>query len=136
MNPEKIRLVKQSFEKIVPLKDSFAANFYSEVFRLDPSLKPMFKTDMEIQKEKLVKTLVYVIASLDNPALIMNTVQELGRKHLDYGVKKEHYDTVGAAMISALKGFFGDEMQGDLLDAWVDAYGVIAGMMKSAAYKN
>ena len=134
MDVNQIKLVKESFERIVPIKDRFATDFYNELFRLDPSVRPLFKDDISAQKEKLVQTLSYVVGSLHNPALIIKSIQDLGKKHVGYGVKAEHYDTVGKAMIKALQGALGDKMKGDLLAAWIEAYNMIASTMKEAAY--
>ncbi len=134
LNTAQIKLVKDSFEKIVPIKDKFATDFYDELFRLDPSLRPMFKPDMSSQKQKLVDTLSFVIGSLHNPAIIIGAIKDLGKRHVNYGTKPEHYDTVGQAIIKALQGALGHEMKGDMLAAWLAAYTMIADIMKQAAY--
>lgn len=134
MNPAQIKLVKESFEKLVPIKDHFATDFYNELFRLDPSVRPLFKTDMASQKEKLVSTLAFVIGALHNPAMIIGAIEELGKRHVGYGTKPEHYDTVGKAIVHALQKAQPYEMKGELLAAWLAAYTMIADIMKQAAY--
>ena len=49
MTPQQITLVKESFVKVLPIKDVAAAAFYDRLFTVDPSLKPLFKGDMQSQ---------------------------------------------------------------------------------------
>jgi len=60
-------------------------------------------------------------------------VQELGRKHVGYGVKDEHYDKVGAALLFTLEKGLGDDWNDELKGAWTETYTLVAGVMKDAA---
>ena len=57
MDLEKIALVQESWNKVVPIADEAAALFYEELFTLDPSLKALFKSDMKAQGRKLTSML-------------------------------------------------------------------------------
>jgi hypothetical protein len=51
-----VELLEQSFEKIKPSADEFAASFYEKLFTAHPELKPLFATtDMAKQQKKLIK---------------------------------------------------------------------------------
>ena len=50
MTPEQISLVQSSFERIGPDLPDLAARFYSELFRRDPALRPLFASDLAEQK--------------------------------------------------------------------------------------
>jgi hemoglobin-like flavoprotein len=60
-------------------------------------------------------------------------VQQLGVRHIAYGVKDEHYDTVGAALLWTLDAGLGDAFTDDVKDAWATVYGLLADTMKAAA---
>ena len=135
MTPEKIQLVQESFEKVVPIAGAAADIFYDKLFELDPSVRKMFPADMSNQKEKLMQTLGLAVGSLSNLEAIVPTVQELGRKHVDYGVKDAHYDTVGAALIFTLEKGLGDDFTPPVKDARLETYTALAGVMKDAAAK-
>ena len=47
--PEQIMLVKESWEKVVPIANQVARLFYRKLFDRDPALKPMFKGDIKEQ---------------------------------------------------------------------------------------
>lgn len=133
MTPEQVQLVKSSWEKALPIADKAAELFYGKLFELDPSLKPLFKGDMTEQGKKLMKMINTAVNSLDRLAEIVPAVQQLGVRHIDYGVKDEHYDTVGAALLWTLEAGLGDAFTEDTKEAWATVYGILADTMKSAA---
>jgi hypothetical protein len=46
MTPEQIALVQSSFERVGPDLPDLATRFYQELFGQNPSLRPMFTTDL------------------------------------------------------------------------------------------
>ena len=135
MTPTQVSLVKSSWEKVVPISDKAAVLFYGKLFGLDPSLKPLFKGDMEEQGKKLMKMIGTAVNGLDRLEEIVPAVQELGVRHISYGVKAEHYDTVGAALLYTLEAGLGDMFTDDVKEAWATVYGILADTMKTAAAK-
>jgi len=132
MTPDQVSLVQGSWQAVVPLKDQAAAMFYSRLFELDPTLRPLFKSDLTQQGRKLTAMIDFVVARLDRPAEIVPAVQELGRRHLTYGVRDAHYDTVAAALLWTLSACLGAGFTGEVKRAWSNAYAVLAGAMKQA----
>ncbi|UCE75831.1 MAG: hemin receptor [Gammaproteobacteria bacterium] len=133
MTPEQTMLVKSSWEKVLPISDKAAELFYGRLFELDPDLKSLFKGDMEEQGRKLMRMISTAVAALDRLEAIVPAVQQLGVRHVGYGVKDEHYDTVGAALLWTLQQGLGEGFTADVKEAWTSVYGVLAGTMKSAA---
>ena len=134
MDAHKITLVQNSFEKVAAIGLPAAQIFYAELFAIDPSLQSMFSGDMKEQHKKLLAALALVIRSLHAPGNILDTVEKLAVKHLDYGVKAEHYTYVGNALLRTLKKGLGAEFTPELCDAWTDAFRLLARVMKEAAY--
>ena len=134
MDARKVTLVQQSFEQVAALGTPAAELFYSELFAIDPSLRAMFKGNMQEQHKKLLSTLAVVVRSLHAPEKIVGAVEKLAVKHLDYGVRPEHYTYVGNALLRTLKKGLGSEFTPELRDAWVDAFRLLAQIMKKAAY--
>lgn len=133
MTPQQIELVQTSWQKVVPIKDKAAELFYGKLFELDPALKPMFKGDMEEQGRKLTAMLNTVVVKLDHLGEILPAVQELGKRHVAYGVQDEHYATVAAALLWTLGAGLGDAFTPPVKEAWTTAYMMLAGAMKEAA---
>jgi len=134
MDAHAVSMVQQSFEKVAPLGVKVAEIFYDELFTLDPSLRPMFKPDMTEQRKMVFAALSFVVRSLHTPEAILEPVKALGKRHAAYGVKPEHFATVGNALLRTLQKGLGDEFTPELKGAWVEAYGTLSGLMKEAAY--
>ena len=133
MTPEQKELVQGSFAKVAPIAPQAAEIFYAKLFEMDPSLKPLFKGDMKEQGAKLMTMIGTAVRSLNNLEAVVPVVQKLGARHLDYGVKPEHYDTVGAALLDTLAVGLGDDFTPEVKEAWAAVYGVLATTMIDAA---
>ena len=133
LTPEQISLVKNSWKQVVPIADQAAVLFYGKLFELDPSLKPMFKGDMTAQGQKLTRMISVAVEGLDNLDDIVPAIQDLGVKHLEYGVKNSQYDTVGESLLWTLGQGLGDAFTTEVMSAWTDVYDLLASTMKDAA---
>ena len=134
MTPQQISLIQTSWASVVPIQDTAAGLFYQRLFVLDPSVRPMFKGDMQEQGRKLMKMLGTVVNSLTRLDELVPVAQDMARRHVGYGVQPAHYDTVGAALLWTLEQGLGSAFSDDTRDAWATAYGTLAGVMKDAAY--
>lgn len=133
MTPEQVLLVKSSWAQALPIADKAAELFYGKLFELDPSLKPLFKGDMVEQGKKLMKMINTAVNGLDRLNEIVPAVQQLGIRHISYGVRDEHYDTVGTALLWTLEAGLGEAFTEETKEAWATVYGILADTMKSAA---
>jgi len=134
MTPQQIQMIQSTWIQVVPIADTAAGLFYGKLFELDPAVKPLFKGDMTEQGRKLMKTIGVVVNSLTRLEEILPTVQDLGKRHVAYGVEPRHYDTVGAALLWTLEQGLGPAFTPDVKAAWAAAYGTLASVMKEAAY--
>ena len=133
MTPDQIMLVQISFGAVLPFADETAEAFYQRLFELDPSLRPMFKNNIELQKRKLISSLVLIIKNLQRPDVFLHKVQNLGRTHVGYGVQPHHYELVGTALLYALEQRIGPDFTPEVKAAWVSAYTLLADVMQTAA---
>jgi nitric oxide dioxygenase len=134
MTPEQIKTVQESFAKVVPISEQAAALFYGRLFEIAPEVKPLFRGDMKEQGRKLMGTLVVVVSGLSNLEAILPAASALAKKHVDYGVKAEHYTSVGEALLWTLERGLGSDWTSELAAAWGTAYGVLSGFMIGEAY--
>lgn len=130
MSPEQKLLVQDSFAKIAPYADDVAVLFYGRLFTLDPTVKALFRNDMLEQRRKLMQTIGVAVKGLDRLEALIPTLQELGRRHVSYGVKNADYDTVGAALLWSLEQFLGADFTPAVKEAWATVYGALADTMK------
>ncbi|MBI2311002.1 MAG: hemin receptor [Betaproteobacteria bacterium] len=133
MTPKQIELVQSTWQAVIPIKDQAAKLFYGRLFELDPALKPLFKGDMAEQGRKLTAMINTAVTGLSRLDEIVPAVQDLGRRHVAYGVTGAHYDTVGAALLWTLEKGLGDAFTPPVAEAWATVYGVLASTMKEAA---
>jgi len=134
MTPEQVTLVKESWEQVKLISGKAAELFYGKLFELDPSLKPLFKTDdMKEQGRKLMATIGVAVASLDKLEEILPTVQALGKKHTQqYKIPDSSYQTVGQALLWTLGQGLGDAFTNDVKEAWTLTYTTLADVMMAA----
>ena len=133
MTPERIRTVQSTWVRLLPIKDLAAQLFYERLFELDPSLRALFRGDMREQGEKVMQVLDAAVNGLSRLERITAAIQDLGRRHANYGVEDHHYDTVGAALLWTLGKTLGAEFTPEVKDAWAKVYGVLATTMREAA---
>jgi len=133
MTPRQVELVQTTWEKCVPIADQAAALFYGKLFELDPSLKPMFKSDIKEQGKKLMQMITAAVRGLNDLGRLVPVVQDLGRRHVGYGVQDQHYDTVGTALLWTLEKGLGEAFTAEVKEAWTTVYTVLATTMKDAA---
>ena len=126
-------LVQDTFDSIAPIADDAAALFYRRLFELDPSLRTMFQGDMAEQRRKLMNMIGAAVRGLDRLEQLVPVVQDLGRKHVGYGVEDRHYDTVGAALLWTLEKGLGSGFTPEVKEAWAAVYGLLASTMQNAA---
>jgi hemoglobin-like flavoprotein len=123
---EQKELVQTSFGKVIPISDAAAVLFYDQLFALDPSLRGLFKSDMAEQRAKLMAMLTTAVRSLGRRETLVPVLRELGRRHIGYGVKPDHYETVGAALLATLEKGLGQDFTPPVREAWVVCYTSIA----------
>ena len=78
-------------------------------------------------------TLALAVKGLGRLEQLVPVLEELGRRHVDYGVRDEHYDLVGEALLWALEQGLGPEWSPAVREAWIAAYSALAGVMKQGA---
>lgn len=134
MTPEQIKLVQDSFSQVAPIAEQAAAIFYEKLFELDPNLKELFSSaDMKVQGNKLMSMIGTAVNGLNNLDALVPAVEDLGRRHVGYGVMEEDYATVGTALIQTLEAGLGDSFTEETMQAWTTVYGVLSSTMMEAS---
>ena len=133
MTHKRKALVQSSFEKVRPIADVAVDLFYDRLFAIDPSLRVLFRHDRKEQGRKLMHMIGVVVKGLDNLQQLLPVVEELGRRHAMYGVKNEHYDTVGAVLLWTLEQGLGPDFTPEAMEAWAALYGQLSDVMRRAS---
>ncbi|MGN6573807.1 MAG: globin family protein [Pseudolabrys sp.] len=133
MTPDEMKLVRLSFVKVMGIKATVGRLFYDRLFTIAPAVKPMFKGDLDAQSAKLMSTLAVAIGMLDKPDLLNSTLAGLAKRHAGYGVRDEHYDKVGEALLWTLEQGLGADFTPQVGVAWASLYADVAAAMRGAA---
>jgi hemoglobin-like flavoprotein len=80
-----------------------------------------------------MQTLTIAVKSLDKLDTLVPVLQQLGKRHKDYGIVPAHYGTVATALLDALAKGLGDDFTPKTKDAWVEVYGLVSSVMIAAA---
>ena len=133
MNPDQIAIVRGVWPAVAADAATLASHFYRRLFEIDHGTARLFAhVDMDAQRKKLVQMLSVVVASLDDPDRLLNAVGALGKRHVHYGVEDHHFDSVGEALIDALREVLGKAFTPDVQGAWLEAYTLVASVMRRA----
>ncbi|MEH2197438.1 pentapeptide repeat-containing protein [Nostoc sp.] len=125
-----VEILEQSFEKVKPRADEFAASFYDNLFQAHPEMKPLFtKTDMKNQEKKLLSSLVLVVENLRNPEALEPVLKALGARHVGYGAIPKYYGPVGEALLLTFEQYLVENWTPEVKKAWLDAFRAITGLM-------
>ncbi len=125
--------IRKSFALVERQSGVAALTFYQRMFELDPGLRPLFKHDIEAQAGKLMEMLATCLSLLERDGQLAAVLEDLGARHLDYGVKEEHYATVGRALMGMLEKVLGSDFTPETREAWESLYREIAGAMLRGA---
>ena len=133
MTPDQVTLVQESFKKVVPIADKAADLFYDRLFTIAPEVRSLFPTDLSEQKKKLMQVLATAVTNLHQVEKVLPAVEELGRRHVAYGVTEKHFEPVGAALLWTLEQGLGPDFSPPVKAAWTETYITVAGVMTKAA---
>lgn len=134
MTKEGNDIVRESWARVMPIADTAASLFYDRLFEIDPTTRPLFKSeDLSEQRRKLMQTLDLLVNGLDHLDDLVPAIEALGRRHLRYGVQDAHYGSVGQALLWTLEQGLGEHWTPEARAAWTELYGLAAGVMQKAA---
>lgn len=128
-----VRLIRDTWAEVEPAADEVSQYFYGMLFNIAPSTRELFPINLEIQRLRLVRALVYVVQMIDRPDELVPFLRQLGRDHRKFGVIEQHYEAVGTALLGAIKHHLGERWTGEVERAWAEAYTIVARCMQEAA---
>jgi hemoglobin-like flavoprotein len=131
MTADQVCLIRDSLDAFREDAEPFALLFYGKLFELDPGSRRLFHNDLAVQGRKVMDMLTSVAESLDNFEPMRARLAELGRKHAEFGVRPEQYDTLTAAILWSIGQALGASFDVPTRDAWRLALNAICVAMKA-----
>jgi hemoglobin-like flavoprotein len=129
LDPAEITRIRSGFNAVAADADRFTAGFYTRLFELAPTLRPLFPDDLSSQRDKLKHMLVMLVAGLDRPVVLKPALAMLGDRHRSYGVVKADFIVVGQALIDTLDAHLGEQFGHADRSAWAALYARITALM-------
>ena len=104
------------------------------MFENNPEVRPYFNPANQdgTQQMALAAAIVAYAKNIENLPALSETVRLIAHKHASLMVKPEHYPIVGANLLGALSDVLGDAATDIIINAWGEAYGVLADVFISA----
>lgn len=114
---------------------------YARLFQ-DAEVKAMFDQAAQEsgeQPKRLAAAILGYAENIDRLGALDGAVAHMVARHVETGVKPEHYPKVAAALLPAIREVLGEEVATDaVLDAWAEAYTFLANILiarETAAYE-
>jgi len=91
----------------------------------------MFPADLGPQRARLGATIDFVVAHMRSPEALREVLRDLGRHHVKYGVRREHYPIVVDEIVGAMVDVAPREWTEDDTANWRTALRLVAQVMMS-----
>lgn len=133
LTPQQELLIRESFADVREVAGALANLFYGRLFAIAPELRPLFKGDIREQGLKLMGMLDSCVESLGRLEEIRPQLHDLGKRHVEYGTKAEHYPVVAKALLWSLGQALEHRFDKETKDAWTQLILGIAEEMQTGA---
>jgi hemoglobin-like flavoprotein len=131
LNPRQTLLIKLSWSHLSNRLEDFGETFYEVLFELYPEVKPLFKTDPEVQRQKFSSMMNHIVATIQYPERLEQELHEMGSRHVSYGVADDQYDKVMIAFLLAMEKRLKKKWDDETKEAWTMAFVYIGSQMKT-----
>jgi hemoglobin-like flavoprotein len=129
-----VDLLEESFDLVAPRGEELADAMYRRLFEFAPETIPLFAhTDLADRRRTMLATLVVLRKSLRKLDSLLPALAALGARHATYGVRPEHYNPAGQAVLDALAEIGGAGWRPEYTSAWTAAWCVIRDVMLGGA---
>ncbi|MEK3799850.1 NO-inducible flavohemoprotein [Peribacillus sp. FSL H8-0477] len=131
LSQQTINIIKSTVPALEVKGNEITTLFYKTLFENYPELLNIFNQANQKkgrQQTALANTVLAAAKHIDQLETILPVVKQIAQKHRSLAVKPEHYPIVGEYLLKAIKEVLGDAATEEILTAWGDAYGVIAGV--------
>lgn len=129
LSQQTIDIVKSTAPVLQQHGVTITTAFYKRLFNEHPELLNIFNHVNQArgrQQTALANAVLAAAQHIDNLEAILPAVVNIAHKHRSLGIKPEQYPIVGENLLAAIKEVLGEAATDDIINAWAEAYGVIA----------
>ena len=129
LSQETRTIIKSTAPVLAEHGTAITTEFYRSMFAAHPELLNVFNHANQAkgrQQTALANTVYAAAVHIDNLEAILPSVVQIAHKHVSLGIVPEQYPIVGEFLLKAIKTVLGDAATPEIIQAWAEAYGVIA----------
>ena len=135
LSPETIAVVKATGPALQQHGVAITTRMYERLFQ-DESVRAMFDEAAQAsgeQPRRLAAAILGYAQNIDKLENLTSAVQRMVKRHVETGVKAEHYPHVANALLPAIRDVLGEDAATDaVLAAWGEAYWFLAELLIAA----
>lgn len=124
--------LRASYEQVRASDHRFAELFYAKLFAIAPHLRPLFTSNPAAQAAKLTASLDAIVANLEAPEANAEALAQLGRRHVGYGAKPEHYPVVVELLVESMAELLSTPTTSPAMEEWRTALRLVSERMIAA----
>lgn len=132
LSPATIGIVKSTAPLLVQNGVAITTAMYERLF-VDAEIKALFDQAAQQsgeQPRRLAAAIVAFAQNVDNLPVLTNAIERMATRHVQTHVRPEHYPSVAAALLPAIRDVLGAAVATDeVLQAWGEAYGFLADLL-------
>lgn len=129
--PETIALIKATAPALRDHGVAITTRMYERLF-VNEDVKALFDMAAQESGEQPKRLAGAILAYAENIDKLQNLTAPLARmvqRHVETGVKAEHYPYVAEALLPAIRDVLGEVATDEILDAWGQAYWFLADIL-------
>lgn len=129
LSDQSIAIIKSTVPVLEVYGQAITTRFYESMFAAHPELLNLFNHANQKQgrQQTALANVVYAAAQhIDKLEALLPAVRRIAHKHRSLGVTADQYPIVGRHLLGAIKDVLGDAATDEIVQAWAEAYGVIA----------
>ena len=132
LSAETVAIVKATAPALRQRGVAITTAMYARLFQ-DASIKDMFDQAAQAsgeQPKRLAAAILGYAENIDKLQALGGAVERMVQRHVETGVKPEHYPKVAEALLPAIRDVLGEDIATDaVLEAWGKAYWFLADIL-------
>ena len=129
MNTRESSLVIDSWRKVSVDIEAAGGVFFERLFEKSPSLKTLFKNDLQTMQRQFTNMLNVIINGLEQADSLREPLKKLGETHRGYGAKQADYDLMSECLIETIEQCSQEILSQAEKLAWQKAFRLFSDMM-------
>ena len=126
ISQESITIIKQTASLVTEHAIDITTNMYQLLFSKYPHMKNLFSNAPDNQNVILAEAISAYAVNIDNLKIFTPALEVIAYSHVKENIQAIHYPILGIIFIQALEKSLGSLATLEFIDAWREAYKVVA----------